>query len=114
MKDKILLGLNFLWSGIIAFTLPICMGWIYMDITGHSKGYSYDLGDQKSISILLGFIELIIWLLLAVPSNVYLFIKVKKKIIPVIIFAGLFVLCVNFMGGWAEFGKCFNIGGVKY
>lgn len=80
-----------------------------MDITGHSKGYSYDLGDEKSISVLLGVVELIIWLLLAVPSNIYMFKCVKRKIIPVIIFAGLFVLCVNLMGGWAEFGKCFNI-----
>ena len=114
MKNKILFGISFIWSGIIAFTLPICMGWIYMDITGHSKGYSYDLGGEKSISILLGCIELVIWLLLAVPSNIYLFSKIKKKVIPLIIFVGLFLLCVNFMGGWTEFGKCFNIGGAKY
>ncbi|MDE5621326.1 MAG: hypothetical protein K2I80_12575 [Ruminococcus sp.] len=62
MKNKILFGISFIWSGIIAlFILPICIGWIYMDITGHSKGYSYDLGDEKSISMLLGFVELIIW-----------------------------------------------------
>lgn len=114
MKNKILYGLNFLWCGVIAFTLPICMGWIYMDITGHSKGYSYDLGDEKDISILMGIVELIIWLLLAVPSNVYIFTKTRKKIIPVIIFAGLFLFCINFIGGWTEFGKFFNIGGVKY
>lgn len=109
MKNKILFGLNFLWCGIIAFTLPICTGWIYMDITGHSKGYSYDLGNEKDISILMGIVELIIWFLLAVPSEIYLFRRVKRKIIPVVIFAGLFLLCINFMGGWAEFGKCFNI-----
>ncbi|MDE5834410.1 MAG: hypothetical protein K2H26_02700 [Ruminococcus sp.] len=85
-----------------------------MDITGHSKGYDYNLGDEKNISILLGFIELIIWLLLALPSNIYLLVKIKKKIIPVVIFIGLFLLCVNFIGGWTEFGKFFNIGGVNH
>lgn len=114
MKNKILFGLNFMWASFMAFAMPVCSGWIYMDITGHSKGYSYDLGDEKSISILVGFVELIIWLVLAVPSNIYLFRRVKKKIIPVIIFAGLFLLCVNLIGGWGEFGRFFNIGGVKY
>ncbi|MDE6102320.1 MAG: hypothetical protein K2F73_05030 [Ruminococcus sp.] len=117
MKSKILFGLSFLWSGFVAFTLPVCMGWIYMDITGHSKGYDYNLGDEKSISILMGIVELIIWLLFAVPSNIYLFRKINRKINVFVVltaFAGLFVLCVNLIGGWTEFGRCFNIGGMKY
>ncbi len=117
MKSKILFGLSFLWSGIVAFTLPVCIGWIYMDITGHSKGYSYDLGDEKSISILMGVIELFIWLVLALPSNIYLFGKIKKKknvLIVLTAFAGLFLLCVYLIGGWTELGKCFNIGGAEY
>lgn len=111
MKNKILYGLNFLWCGVITFTLPICIGWIYMDITGHSKGYSYDLGDEKSISVLLGCVELLIWIILAIPLCVRFFRKTdnKLKIISVLIFAGLFSLCINFIGGWSEFLKCFNI-----
>ncbi|MDE6798417.1 MAG: hypothetical protein K2J36_10485, partial [Ruminococcus sp.] len=100
MKNKILYGLNFLWCGIIAFTLPVCMGWIYMDITGHSKGYDYDLGDEKSISVLLGCAELLIWIILALPSYVRFFWKIdnKLKIISVLIFSGLFILCINLIG----------------
>lgn len=114
MKNKILFGLNFLWTSFMAFAMPVCIGWVYMDITGHSKGYDYNLGGEKDISIMLGFVELIILLALTVPSGVYLFRHVKRKIFPVIIFVGLFVLCVNLIGGWTEFGKFFNIGGVNY
>lgn len=39
MKNKILLGLNFLWSGFIAFTLPICMG-----------GYTWTLQDIQKVT----------------------------------------------------------------
>lgn len=111
MKNKILSIINFLWCGVIAFTLPVCMGWIYMDITGYSKGYDYNLGDEKSISILSGCVELLIWLILSVPSGVCFFRKNnnKLKIISVAVFAGLFLLCINFIGGWSEFGKFFNI-----
>ncbi|MCM1315058.1 MAG: hypothetical protein NC205_02685 [Prevotella sp.] len=111
MKNKILYGLNFLWCGFIAFTLPVCIGWIYMDITGHSKGYSYDLGDEKSVSVFLGCVELLIWIILALPSYLRFFWKTdnKLKIISVLIFSGLFILCINLIGGWNEFLKCFNI-----
>ena len=47
MKEKIIFAINVLWSAIIAFSFPICLGIIYMDITGHSKGYGYDLGSEK-------------------------------------------------------------------
>lgn len=82
-----------------------------MDITGHSKGYSYDLGDEKSVSVLLGCVELLIWIILSVPSSVRFFRKTdnKLKIISVLIFSGLFIMCINFIGGWNEFFKCFNI-----
>lgn len=82
-----------------------------MDITGHSKGYSYDLGDEKSVSVLLGCVELLIWIILAIPSSVRFFSKInnKLKIISVLIFSGFFILCVNLIGGWNEFLKFFNI-----
>ena len=79
MKEKIIYCLNFLWSCIIAFSFPICLGWIYMDITGHAKGYAYDLGAEKDVSIMFGFAELLIWLALALPSNVYVFRKTAAK-----------------------------------
>lgn len=79
MKNKIIYGLNFIWTNIIAFSFPVCFGWIFLDITAHTKGYAYDLGSEKDISILFGFIELLIWLILALPSNIYIFKMNKKK-----------------------------------
>lgn len=113
MKSKVIYALIFLWSGFIAFSLPICFGWIYMDITGNSKGFDYDLGSEKDISIMMGVIELLIWLALAVPSNIYVFKKAKEKgsyyfLIPVMVFIVLFTLCVYFIGGWGEFAKLFH------
>lgn len=115
MKSKIIYCLNFFWTSIIAFTFPICFGWIFLDITGHSKGYSYDLGSEKDVSIMLGCIELLIWLVLAVPSNIYIFLKTKKKgkqylLIPIILYIILAVICIYLMGGWTEYLEgVFNI-----
>lgn len=115
MKKKILFGLNYLWSAFIAFTFPFCFGWIWLDITGHSKGYSYDLGSEKDISIMLGCIELFIWLILAVPSNLILLLKLKQnhklyRILSVCFFAVLMLICIQLMGGWSEYLEgVFNI-----
>lgn len=113
MKSKVIYALNFLWSSIIAFSFPICLGLIYMCITGHSKGYDYDLGSEKDISIMFGCVELLIWLALAIPSNIYVFKKTKERgtfyvIIPVIVFIMLFILCVHLIGGWNEFVRFFH------
>lgn len=116
MKAKILYWLNFLWSCFIAFTFPICFGLIYLNITGHAKGYSYDLGSEKDVSVLLGLIELIIWLAIALPSGIYVFLKTKKKgkkylLLLIALYLLLAVLCVCFMGGFAAYAKSvFNIG----
>jgi hypothetical protein len=50
MKSKIIFCLNFLWASVIAFSFPLCFDLIHMNITGHSKGYDYDLGSEKDIS----------------------------------------------------------------
>ncbi len=115
MNQQIKFLLTALWSGIIAFTFPICLGIIYMDITGHGKGYGYNLGSEKDIHIFFGFIELIIWLALAVPPNIYLLRQLRNKkpsfiFIPVLAYIVLFILCVYLViGGWGEFGKFFNL-----
>ncbi len=116
MKAKILYWLNFLWSCFIAFTFPICFGLIYLNITGHAKGYSYDLGSEKDVSVLLGIIELIIWLVIAMPSGIYVFSKTKKKgkrylLLLIALYLLLAVGGVFLMGGFAAYVKAvFNIG----
>lgn len=115
MKGKIIYCLNLIWTAFIAFSFPFCFGWIFLDITGHSKGYSYDLGDEKGVSVMLGFIELMIWLVLAVPSNIYVFRKTKKKgrrylLFPIILYIVLAVICIYLMGGLSLYLKgVFNI-----
>ncbi len=115
MKSKIIYCLNFLWTSFIAFSFPICFGWIFLDITGHSKGYSYDLGSEKDVSILFGCIELMIWLVLALPSNIYVFQKTMKKgklflLIHIALYISLAIICIFITGGWSEYLKVvFNI-----
>ena len=116
MKSKIIYCLNFLWTSFIAFSFPICFGWVFLDITGHSKGYSYDLGSEKDVSIMLGCIELLIWLALSFPSNIYVFRKTLSKgkaylLIPIVLYITLAVICVMIThGGWTSYAKeVFNI-----
>ena len=116
MKSKIIYCLNFLWTSVIAFSFPICFGWIFLDITGHSKGYSYDLGPEKDISVMIGRVELLIWLALALPSNIYVIWKTWRKgkaylLIPIVVYLTLAVICVMIThGGWAAYAKeVFNI-----
>lgn len=115
MKNKIIDCLIFLWTSLVAFSFPICFGWIFLDISGHAKGYGYNLGSEKDVSIILGFIELIIWLILAVPSNIFVFRQAAKRgkccLLNVIIFyIILSVIAIFLMGGPSAYLKdVFNI-----
>lgn len=115
MKNRIIYCLNFLWTSIIAFSFPICFGWIFLDITGHSKGYSYNLGSEKDVSILLGCIELLIWLALSLPSYIYIFRKTITKgkrnlYIIIALYIALALICIIVSGGISAYLKAvFNI-----
>ena len=74
------------------------------------------MGAEKDISIMLGCIELLIWLALSLPSNIYVFRKTLSKgkaylLIPAILYIVLAVICVMIThGGWAPYAKeVFNI-----
>ena len=114
-KSKIANGIMFLWAGFIAFSFPFCFGWIFLNITGHSKGYSYDLGAEKDVSIMLGCIELLIWLAIALPSEICAFRRAKKKgkvyiAALAVIFVALAAVSIVAMGGWSRYIKgVFNI-----
>lgn len=111
MKSKIIYCINFIWTSFVAFSFPICFGLIYLNITGHAKGYSYDLGSEKDVSIMLGCVELLIWLALALPSNIYIFRKTLRKgkaylLIPIAWYIVLAVICLMItFGGWSEYAK---------
>lgn len=105
-----------LWMAAAAFTMPVSIGWIALDITGHSKGYSYDLGSEKDFSIMLGFFELFVWLLLVVPCSIYVFrrlwryFRIKGVIAGIVVMVLLFLVMIYLMGGWEELLYCFGIG----
>ncbi len=104
MKEKIIYILNFIWTGISAFTLPICFGIIYLDLSGHSKGYGYDLGAEKDVSVLVGCVLLIIWLLLVLPSAIYVFRRTMRRgrryLAAVLLFyTALAAACIALTGG---------------
>lgn len=115
MRNKIIYCLNFIWASFVAFSFPFCFAWIFLDITGHAKGYSYNLGPEKDVSIMLGCIELLIWFILAAPSNIYVFNKTEKKgkrylFIPIILYIVLAVICIYLMGGLSAYIKgVFNV-----
>lgn len=116
MKSKIIYCMNLLWTSFIAFSFPICFGWIFLDITGHSKGYSYDLGSEKDVSIMFGCIELLIWLALVLPSNIYVLRKTLCRgkaylLVLITLYIALAAICVmTIYGGWASYAKeVFNV-----
>lgn len=112
--ERLKLILACIWEAIIAYTAPMCIGLIYMDITGHSKGYAYDLGSEADISVAIGCVELIIWLLLTVPCSIFVFRKMKafgKKYVLITagIMVALFFAFIALNGGWDMFLKSFGI-----
>ena len=114
-KDRIIYYLNFLWTSITAFSFPICFGIIFLDITGHSKGYSYNLGSEKDISVIFGFIELFLWSALSLPSYIYIVGKTAAKgkrclFGTIAYYIALAVICIIFSGGVSAYLKAvFNI-----
>ncbi|MCI1965817.1 MAG: hypothetical protein LKJ17_06765 [Oscillospiraceae bacterium] len=100
-KIKIMIAL--IWQGLIALLSPVCIGFIYMFITGHGKGYSYDLRSEADICVMIGAIALIFWLVATVPVSIWLgkiFYRKRKWMwsIPVLLFAVLFVIAILFIG----------------
>ena len=104
--------LSAIWIMIIGLISPLWVGGIYMFITGHGKGYAYDLGSEADISIFISFVLLIIWLTAIVPIMLWLcrkWFNMKRWFvtIPVIIFIICFVLGI-FLVGIDEFMRQFG------
>ena len=102
MKEKLGLFIASIWTILVGLRSPFYIGSTFMCITGHSKGYDYDLGSEKDISILWGCILLIIWLIAILPT-IFLCKKLyeKKKsyaLIPIIAFTICFFIGILLMG----------------
>lgn len=113
LKKRIVFTLNYLWTIVIAFLFPLCIAIIFMDITGHSKGYSYDLGSEKSISIIFGFLELGLWIALSLPSIIYVIKSLKGKnryyyLVTALIYILVAFVFIMLIGGWNEYIRAFG------
>lgn len=100
-KVKLIIAL--IGQSFIALLSPIWIGFIYMFITGHGKGYSYDLQSEADISILIGAIALILWIVAILPVSIWLgkIFYHKQKwmwIIPVLLFGVLFITAAALIG----------------
>lgn len=113
MKNKILFILNYVWLCLVSFTFPVCSGIIYMYITGHPKGYDYDVGEEADIALFMGCFLLALWIIATVPAGISLFKRLRRMkpiiaVITVALWILLFVLCIYMIGGISEFISFFR------
>lgn len=103
-----------LWFVFVSLFSPLWIGSIYMNITGHGKGYAYDIGSESDIAVFFGVLELLLWLFAILPVTFSLcknaaIIKKLLVYLPVLAFIGLFILGICILG-WNEFIKLFGYG----
>lgn len=101
-----------IWFIFVSLLSPLWIGSIYMNITGHGKGYAYDMGPEADIAVFSGVVLLLLWLLAILPMIILLCKKCyrKKKSLtwlPFLAFAGLFAVGICILG-WNEFMKLFG------
>ena len=110
-------AVSIIWFSFVSLLSPFWIGCIYMNITGHGKGYGYDMGADADIAVFLGVILLLLWLLAILPVTVSLCKKCcnRKKtflLLPLLAFAGFLAIGV-FIMGWNEFIKLFGYDYVR-
>lgn len=109
---KVKTAISIIWFSFVSLTSPLWIGGIYMHLTGHGKGYGYDMGSEADIAVFLGVAALLLWLLAILPVTISLCKKAyhkKKRFVwlPLLAFAGLFAVGICVMG-WNEFLKLFG------
>lgn len=110
--QKVKTFFSIIWFFLVSLSSPLWIGIIYMDITGHGKGYAYNMGSETDIAVFFGVVELLLWLLAILPVTISLCKKCcqkKKSLIWLLflVFTGLFVLGICVLG-WNEFIKLFG------
>ena len=68
-----------------------------MNVTGHGKGYGYDMRSEKDTAVFIGFILLILWIISIVPIMIVLcrkfyFYKRIFVFVPIAAFCMFFVI----------------------
>lgn len=103
-----------IYCAFVSIISPIWIGFIYMDITGHGKGYAYDMGSEADIAVLFGVIQLVLWIIALFPALIWICRKLSQHkkpfvFIPIIGFGILSCLGIVLLG-WNEFIKLFGFG----
>lgn len=103
-----------IWLLFVSLISPICTGLIYMNLTGHGKGYGYNMGSEADIAVFFGVIELILWIYAVFPALMFLCIKFYRKkksmfFIPIAVFLMSYLFSAS-MFGWDNFLKLFGVG----
>jgi hypothetical protein len=109
---KIALILTAIWLSFISLISPVWIGGIYMNITGHGKGYAYDMGAETDIAVFFGFILLLLWIIAVFPALIWLCKKFYQRkrsfiLIPIIGCVAIFFIGILLIG-WNEFIKLFG------
>lgn len=108
------LALILTWFSLASVISPVWIGFVYMNITGHGKGYGYDMGSEADIAAFGGVISLLLWAAAVLPAMLWLCRQssAHKKgygYIPLVGFAALFCVGILIIG-WGEFIKLFGFG----
>lgn len=111
---KVKLVISIIWFLFVSLSSPLWIGCIYMNITGHGKGYAYDMGSEADIAVFFGVLLLLLWLLAILPVTISLCKKIyyKKKSfvwLPLLTFVGFFAVGICILG-WNEFIRLFGYG----
>lgn len=111
---KVKTVISIIWFLLVSLSSPLWIGCIYMNITGHGKGYAYDMGSEADIAVFFGIVLLLLWLSAILPVTISLCKKCchKKKSLawmPFLGFAGLFAVGICILG-WNEFIRLFGYG----
>jgi hypothetical protein len=78
-------------AGLIS---PLWISETYMSITGHGKGYSYNMGSETDMSVIFGFVMLMIWIIAVIPIMIWLCRKcynIKRVFVSIPVAA--FIVC---------------------
>ena len=103
----------FLWLSFTGLVSPAWTGLIYMDVTGHGKGYGYDLGSEADISVFFGVLLLAVWLGAVLPVMLRQCKNCRAKAkrltpLPPAVFLLFYLLGIALMG-WGEFLELFGL-----
>lgn len=87
-----------------------------MYITGHAKGYAYDMGQDAGVGMFFGYCLLLLWIAALFPNLILMSRKLYKHkkylaFVPSIVFIVAFTIVVLIMGTdtfIAFFGIGFN------